>query len=62
MRWREITETENAAMLAAGRQNHPDSVAMLAFDDRFCKRPLLVQLPLFPEWVRPACWAPREVR
>jgi len=51
-----LTEAEHAAMLEAARRKHPDVMAILAFSDRFCNRPLLVQLPLFPEWVRPACW------
>jgi len=43
-------------------QDHPKTIAALAFDDAFCKRPQLVQLHLFPELVRPACWTAREVR
>ncbi len=38
---------------------HPDSVAVLVFETRFRKRPMLAHLSLFPEFVRPACWAPR---
>lgn len=34
-----------------GRRKHPDVVAVFAFDNRFSKRPLLVQLSLFPELV-----------
>ncbi len=61
MKWREITEVKHRRMLEAARRKHPDTgVAVLEFDGRFCQRPLLVQLPLFPELVRPACWTPRE--
>ncbi len=60
MRWRELTEAEHVGMLEAGRRKHPRSVAVLAFDD-FFKRPVLIQLPLFPELVRPTCWTPRTL-
>lgn len=60
MKWREITEEQHAALWPLVRQEHPQSIAVLAFNDRFGKRPLLVQLPLFPELVRPACWMPQH--
>jgi len=60
VKWRETTEAEHAAMLEAARRKHPSSVAVLTFNDRFCKRPMLVQLPLFPELVRPICWTPQH--
>ncbi len=49
-------------MLEAARRKPPDSVTVLAFSDRFGKRPRLLQLPLFPELVRPVCWGPRTPR
>ncbi len=42
-------------MLKEDRRKPPDPVAVPAFDDRFCKRPMMIQLPLFPKLVRPAC-------
>jgi len=42
-------------MLALVHQEHLQSIAVLAFDDRFCKRLRLIQLPLFAKLVRPAC-------
>ncbi len=52
MRWREITEEQHAAMLEAARCMYPDSVGVLAFNDDFCKRPLLVQRSLVPQALR----------
>ncbi len=49
-------------MLEATRRMYPALVAVVAFDDRFGKRPQLVWLPLFPEWVRPTCWTLGDVR
>ncbi len=61
VKWREITEAEHADMLGAARREHPNTAALLAFSDRFCKRPMLVQLPLFPACVGPTCRVASEV-
>jgi len=47
-------------MLKAVGRKHPDSVAVLAFSDRFCNRPLLVQLPLFAKLVHLVWCNPRD--
>jgi len=51
MNWREISEEEHRRMLEAARRKHPDTVAVLAFSVRFCKR---------PEWAKPVRWAPQR--
>ncbi len=33
-------------MLGAERRRNPDTVAVLAFSARFCKRPVMTQLPM----------------
>ncbi len=47
MNWGELTEAERRRILEAARRKHPDSVAVLALSDWFCKRPLAVQLSCF---------------
>lgn len=62
MKRREVTADEHRRMLEAVRRKNLGTVAMLAFSDRFCKRSVLIQLPLFPEIVHPACWISGDER